>query len=249
MIKIAIYGRKGGILKSTLAVNLAYGFSKIGRTLLVDLDSQNDSSLYLSVSKDQYRKTFDDIFDKRQNIGVEDAIIEARENLYILPNGELEAVEALFQSASRLDMILNNKFKHIEAFFDYILFDTAPTRSKVSDSVLLYTDNVILPVQLVGGSGVRSIANVYSVISDLYLNTNIIKAVVPTLLDNTTKDSKENFEYLQYFFKDNDLLTKPIPKRTKMAEAGKLGKSIFEYDQETAGIMLEVFEEVVKRVG
>lgn len=248
MKKISVYGRKGGILKSTLATNLAFGLSKLGRTLLIDLDSQNDSQLYLGVDKKDFRKTFDDLFDKKQDVKIEDCLIEARENLYLLPNNELENVETMFHQVSRLDKVLDSKLKTLEGIFDYVVFDTAPTRSKVSDSVLLYCNNIILPVQMIGGAGVRSIANVYSVLSDLYLDTDIIKAVVPTLLDNTTKDSKENYAYLQEFFKDQDLLTTPVPKRTKMAECSKLGKTIFEYDSETAEIMMDVFESVVKRI-
>lgn len=248
MIKTVVYGRKGGILKSSLATSIAYGLSKIGRVLLVDLDSQNDSQLYLGVDKTDFKKTFDDLFDKKQNISIIDCLVEARENLFLLPNGELENVETMFHQVSRLDKVLDSKLNGLEGIIDYVIFDTAPTRSKVSDATLLYCDNVILPVQMVGGAGVRSIANVYSVLSDLYLDTSIIKAVVPTLLDNTTRDSKENYAYIQEFFKDQDLLTSPIPKRTKMAECSKQGKTIFEYDEETAEIMMEVFGQVVKRI-
>ena len=247
MIKLGVISRKGGCLKSTLSTSLAFGFSKLGRTLLVDLDSQNDSSLYLGVSKSDYRKTFDDLFDKKQNVKIEDCLVEARENLYILPNGELEAVEGLFYQQSRLDKVLDNKFSELEKIFDYVVIDTSPTRSKVSDSVLMYVDNLILPIQL-QGAGVRSIANVYSTLSDLYLDTNLIKAVVPVLYDATTNDSKENLKTLESFFEGQDLLLNPIPKRTKMAEANKAGKTIFEYDVETSKPLMSIFEQVVKRV-
>lgn len=247
MIKIAVVSRKGGVLKSTISTSLAYGFSKLGRTLLVDLDSQNDSSLYLGINKSDYKKTFDDLFDKKKNIKIEECLIEVRDNLFLLPNSELEAVEGLFYQQSRIDKVLESKFKELESIFDYIIFDTSPTKTKVLDSVFLYVDNLILTIQL-QASGVRSIANIYSTLSDLYLDTSLIKAVVPTLYDKTTNDSKENLKTLESFFEGQDLLLSPIPKRTKMAEANKQGKVIFEYDAEASIHMMKVFEGVVKRI-
>jgi len=250
MQKIALFGRKGGIGKSTLSVNLSHAFSKIGfKTLLIDLDSQNDSSLFLGIHKEQYNKTFDDLFDKKNPTNLEEIIIEARKNLYLIPNNQLEYVDSELHKSSRIDQVLSYKLKDLEHMdFDIILFDTAPTRNKINDAVLCFCDSLLLPVQLQSAS-VRSIGNIYQYLSDMYLSPSLIKAVIPNMYNAITNDSKENLIFLKEFFSDQDILTPEIPIRTKIAEAGKLGKTVFEYDQEASEIFLKVIERVVSLIG
>ncbi len=72
----------------------------------------------------------------------------------------------------------------------------------------------------------------------------MISLVIPNMFDQRTSDGKENLAYMKEFFVDTDILTDPIFRRIKITECGKLGKTVYEYDKESA----EQFESIVERL-
>lgn len=251
MKKIAILNNKGGVGKSTVAVQLSHGLSKLGfKVILLDLDGQNDSSLFLGISEDKYKKTFFDLMDKRSEVSVRDCIIEARENLDLLPNSHIEEINAEFYRESRIDLILDEKLKDLEEMdYDFIIIDCGPQRTKVNDAVLCYVDNIIMPVQ-VEAAAVRACGSIYEYLADLRLSPDKISLIIPNMFDQRTKDAKENLNFLYEFFSDmDDIVTNPINRRIKITEAGKMGKTVFEYDEEAAAQFFDVLERLVKKIG
>ena len=247
---ISIVGRKGGVGKSTLSYNLASALATMDfKTLLIDLDSQNDSSLFLGISKQQYNKTFDDLFDKKNPTKLEECIIETgRNNLFLLPNNSLEIVDSYLHQTNRIDLIFKHILKDLDTInFDFVIVDSSPTKNRVNDALLCWTDSIVLPVQLQGAS-VRSVGNIYAYIADLFLDPSIIKAVVPNQFNATTNDSKENLKFLEEFFEGQNLLTPAIPQRTKIGEACKMGRTIWEYDQEVSSHYIKAIEAIVKAI-
>lgn len=251
MKKIAILNNKGGVGKSTVAVQLSHGLSKLGfKVILVDLDGQNDSSLFLGINESQYNKTFFDLIDKRAEVSIDDCIINARENLDLLPNSNIEEINAEFYRESRIDLVLSEKLKGLEdKDYDYVIIDCGPQRTKVNDAVLCYIDNIVMPVQVEAAS-VRACGSIYEYLADLRLSPEKISLIIPNMYDKRTKDARENLKFLYEFFDDmDDIVTSPINRRIKITEAGKMGKTVFEYDEEAATQFFSVLERLVTKIG
>lgn len=250
MKKIAVLNNKGGVGKSTVAVQISHGLAKLGfKVILVDLDGQNDSSLFLGVSSSDYNKTFYDLIDKRNPVDIDECILHVRDNLDLLPNSHIEEINAEFYREPRIDLILDEKLIGLEnKDYDFIIIDCGPQRTKVNDAVLCYIDNIVMPVQVEAAS-VRACGSIFEYLADLRLSPDKIALIVPNMYDKRTRDANENLEFLKDFFSDDDIVTDPISRRVKITEAGKMGKTVFEYDEESSQQFFKVLERLVKKVG
>lgn len=250
MKKIAVLNNKGGVGKSTVSVQISHGLAKLGfKVILIDLDGQNDSSLFLGVSSSDYKKTFYDLIDKRNKINISECILNVRDNLDLLPNSHIEEINAEFYREPRIDLILDEKLRDLNNMdYDFVIVDCGPQRTKVNDAVLCYVDNIIMPVQVEAAS-VRACGSIYEYLADLRLSPEKIAMIVPNMYDKRTKDAQENLEFLKEFFAEDDLISEPIYRRVKITEAGKMGKTVFEYDEKSAEQFFKVLERLVKKIG
>ena len=251
MQKIAILNNKGGVGKSTVAVQISHGLAMLGnKVILVDLDGQNDSSLFLGINESDYNKTFYDLIDKRGKVSIDDCIINARENLDLLPNSHIEEINAEFYREARIDLILSEKLAGLdEKDYDFVIVDCGPQRTRINDAVLCYVDHIVMPVQ-VEAAAVRACGSIYEYLSDLRLSPDKISLIIPNMYDKRTKDARENLNFLYEFFEDmGDIVTDPINRRIKITEAGKMGKTVFEYDEEAGAQFFSVLERLVGKLG
>lgn len=251
MRRIAVLNNKGGVGKSTISVQLAHGLAKMGqRVLLIDLDGQNDSSLFLGFDEEDYNKTFFDLIKNHNPAELEECIINARKNLDLLPNSNFDKIMSEFNNTARIDVVLEKKYlKELpELNYDWVFFDCSPTRNRINDAVLCYIDHIILPVQVEIAS-VRAVLNIYDYLDDLMLPQDLISLIIPNMLDVRTNDGKENLETLKQAFSDNpDIITEPINRRVKITEAGKYGKTVFEYSERASKEFYTVLEKVVDKI-
>mgnify|MGYP001371845513 CR=1 FL=1 len=243
MVKFAVFNNKGGVGKSTLAVHLAHGLALEGyKVLLLDADGQNDASLFLGIGDEDIRKTLYDIICGTRKVDLKDCIIPARDNLDLLPSARVDLInmELYRQPLS----YLREKLTPLEAYgYEVVIIDCGPQRTKVNDAILHYADGLIVPVQVQAAS-VRAIGNIYEYLFDLRRDAGLIKLFVPMMYERRLSDARENMEILKEFFASDDVLAPPVCRRTRIAEAGKLGKTAYEYDRESA----RQFEGVVKKV-
>jgi chromosome partitioning protein len=245
-LKYAVLNNKGGVGKSTISVHLAHGLALLGnRVLLIDMDGQNDASLFLGFSDQDYKNTFYDLIDKRGIVELSECIISVRDNLDLLPSRHIERINTEFYREPRIDLILKEKLKGLDNMsYNYVIVDCGPQRSKVNDAVLCFVDKIIVPVQVESAS-VRAIGNIYEYLSDLRLDPEMISLVIPNMYDQRTSESRENMELLKDLFSENEILTEPINRRVKITEAGKLGKTVYEYDKDSAQQFFNIVERLV----
>lgn len=243
--RLAIFNNKGGVGKSTIAVHIAYGLACKGeRVLLMDMDEQNDASLFLGFTSEDYKKTLYDFLFENENTTLKDCIIKARRNLDLLPSKRISYINERLYQEENLFLFLKNKFKDIDfKEYSYVIIDCGPQRSKNNDAVLYYVDRIIVPVQVEAAS-VRALGNIYEYLYDLGLSADKILQIVPNMFDKRTSDGKENLEFIKEFIDDSDIVADPIYRRIKIAEAGKFGKTVYEYDN-TA---VDQFEQLLQRL-
>ncbi len=248
--KFAVLNNKGGVGKSTIAVHVAHGLAIKGkRVLLIDMDGQNDASLFLGFTSEDYNKSLYDIIVRKEKLDFAECILHARENLDLLPSKSMERINAELYKEPDIKSYLNVRLKELaEADYDYIIIDCGPQRSKVNDAALYYADGIIVPVQ-VESAAVRAIGNIYEYISDLGLDSGMISLVVPNMYDQRTSDGRENLDFIKEFFADTDVLTAPIHRRIKITETGKFGKTVYETDGEAAKQFDHIIERLVSTDG
>lgn len=243
--KYAVLNNKGGVGKSTIAVHVAHGLACKGKkVLLIDMDGQSDASLFLGFTSEDYNKSLYDLLVDQESTSLSECILSARNHLDLLPTKYIERINAELYKETIPSMFLNDILGNLEQLgYEYVIVDCGPQRSKINDAVLYYVDGIIVPVQVEAAS-VRAIGNIYEYLSDLGLDSGMISLVVPNMYDQRTSDGKENLEFIKEFFAGTNVLTNPIPRRIKITESGKMGKTVYEWDDESS----KLFEPIVERL-
>lgn len=248
-LKYAVLNNKGGVGKSTLAVHIAHGLALKGKkVLLIDMDGQNDASLYLGFTSEDYGKSLYDVLMK-DNTCLSECILHARDNLDLLPSRRMEQINAALYRVHNIDSYLDEKLIELKDMdYQYIIIDCGPQRSRVNDAALYYVNGIIVPVQVETAS-VRAIGNIYEYLADLGLDESMISLVVPNMYDQRTSDGKENMSFLKDFFSNSDILTEPIHRRIKITEVGRVGKTVYETDEEASKQFGGIVERLVSLHG
>ncbi|MBB6217473.1 chromosome partitioning protein [Anaerosolibacter carboniphilus] len=255
MKRLGVYNNKGGVGKSTLTANLGAGLAvKFGyKILILDLDSQRDSSRFLGVL--DAAKAINDVFEQEDarrkgrvvanEIKLKDCITyNVRTNLDLLTNRGLKDIESYIKDTRRFDLVFGKMLVDLEKMnYDCILIDCGPSQTSINDAILSYIDHVLVPIQTETAS-VEAIGNVYAYLNELDLPSAKIKFIVPNMFDSRLLDAKKNLERIHEYFKEdtNVVITEPIQRKVKITEAGSLGKSTFEYDSKAADQISKVTE-------
>jgi len=250
MRRIAIAMAKGGVGKTTTAVNLAHGLAISGRrVLLVDCDTQGHVAKFLGVRPAWGLYEFITGKDA-SGVPVErrQTIHPARENLWLLAGG-IKLVELKNwlgeQPRAERQTILASSLVPREGTLDDLIFDCPPGWDVLSVNILMAVTDVLCPValQALPLEGMRTFFGY--LMSAQRLNPDLqLKYILPTMFDRRTRQSFEIYAKLKKLFRKQ--ICHPIRQNVRLSEAPGFGKTIFEYSSSSSGA--DDYEQLTRRI-
>jgi chromosome partitioning protein len=243
MRKIAVTLTKGGTGKSTTAVNLAAGLASKGhRVLLVDTDTQGQASVMLGVEPQGGLAQFIE-----EGMAPEDAIIQARDNLFVLAGDHTLA--GLKRTISLKDFggekVLTEALAPLGRKYDFVIMDTAPGWDSLTVNVLFYAEEVLAPVsmEVLSLQGLIEFEQRIKPIQK-YRPRLSLRYVLPTLVDGRVRKSAEILGQLRSYYKHQ--LCDPIHYNVRVSEAPGFGQTIFEFAPKSVGA--QDYQKLIERI-
>jgi chromosome partitioning protein len=247
---IAVANQKGGVGKTTTAINLSASLAvKSRRTLLIDLDPQGMSTLGLAKPKEAGKGIYQAMMNGRDLM---DCILGTElENLYLCPcSPELSGVEAELYPAERRERRLIDAVDKGKRFFNFIVIDCPPSLGFLTINALTAADSIVIPVQteFFCMEGIPDLFQTLETVRTYFNPKLAIEGILLTMYDERTNLSKQVAAEIRKSLK-HILFEAVIPRSVRLAEAPSFGKPIVLYDIKSRGAeaYLNLAEEIIRR--
>ena len=239
---IAVANQKGGVGKTTTALNAAIGMARNGYdVLIIDFDPQGDLTSSLGwKTNDALENSVSSMLDdyiNDESIHYDSLILNHPEAVDVIPaNIELADFEMRLVSVINREQTLSNCIEPLRSKYDYIFIDCPPSLGMLTVNALAAADEVLIPVQTqyLPAKGMTKLLQTVNKVQRKINNNLKINGIVMTLADSNTNITKSTIETIRDSFSKNiKVFDTIIPKATKASEASTSGKSIYEYAKDS----------------
>lgn len=234
---IAITNQKGGVGKTTTAINLSASIALHGKkVLMIDADPQGNATSGLGINKSKENKNIYSVMIEGENI--KDCIKSTQiKKLFVLPSSiELAGAEIELASMMAREYVLKTAIDSIKDDYDFIIIDCPPSLGLVTLNALSAANSVLIPIQceFYALEGLGQLTNTINLIKKK-LNVELdIEGILLTMYESRRKLSKEVADEVKKHFKER-VFHIAIPRNVRLSEAPSHGKPIAIYDKKSIG--------------
>lgn len=249
---IAFANQKGGVGKTTSAVNIAASLGLLNKkTLLVDLDPQGNATSGVGIPKKSLKGTIKDVLTGESDI--KNVVLPTNyKNLWVIPtNVSLSGTEFDLYNDEGSEYNLKDAFKEISDEYDYIIIDCPPSLGMLTVNAFVASDGILVPMQaeFYAVEGLSQLIATTKRVKKLYNEDLNIVGILITMYNKRLLLSMQVMDELQKYYPDK-LFNTTISRNVKLSEAPGFGKPVYYHDKHSKGAneYLEVAKELITRI-